>query len=113
MATKKRASSSAGGPPAPRTPAWIATRVGLAAVAVAAISFAVQGGEYGTTDLLSQKGKLAQARVTVDSLQKRVDSLVAYKRAVETDPATQERIAREEFGMVKPGEVLYRFADPQ
>jgi cell division protein FtsB len=49
----------------------------------------------------------------VDSLQRRVDSLTAYKAAVESDPATQERIAREEFGMVKPGEVLYRFAEPQ
>lgn len=113
MAAKKRASSSAGGPPAPRTPAWIATRVLLAAAGLSAIAFAVQGGEYGTTDLLRQKGKLERATFVVDSLQRRVDSLVAYKRAVETDPATQERIAREEFGMVKPGEVLYRFTDPE
>jgi cell division protein FtsB len=84
----------------------------MAAFALAALSFAVQGGEYGTTDLFTQKRKLAQSQAAVDSLQRRVDSLVAYKRAVETDPATQERIAREEFGMVKPGEVLYRFADP-
>ena len=113
MAAKKRASTSTGGPPAPRTPAWIAIRVGLGALAIAVISFAVQGGEYGSTDLLSQKKRLARVTAVVDSLQERVDSLSAYKRAVETDPLTQERIAREEFGMVKPGEVLYRFADPQ
>ncbi len=99
------------GAPEPRTPGWIAIRVGLAALAIAVISFAVQGGEYGTTDLLSQKRRLAEAQASVDSLQRRVDSLVAYKRLVETDPATQERIAREEFGMVKAGEILYRFAD--
>ena len=114
MATRKRASTAvSGGPPAPRTPGWIAVRVGLGALAIGVVSFAVQGGEYGTTDLLSQKKRLAQAQLEVDSLQRRVDSLTAYKRLVETDPATQERIAREEFGMVKPGEVLYRFADPQ
>jgi len=113
MAAKKRASSANAGPPAPRSPQWIAIRVVVGAIAIAVISFAVQGGEYGTTDLLSQKKRLARATVVVDSLQKRVDSLTAYKRAVETDPATQERIAREEFGMVKPGEVLYRFADPE
>ena len=26
---------------------------------------------------------------------------------------TQERIAREEFGMVKKGEILYRFVEPK
>ncbi len=111
MATRKRSSSASGGPPAPRTPGWIALRVGLGALAIGVLSFAVQGGEYGTTDLLSQKRRLAAAQASVDSLQRRVDSLAAYRKRVETDPATQERIAREEFGMVKPGEVLYRFAE--
>jgi cell division protein FtsB len=111
MAARKRAST--GGAPAPRTPAWIALRVGLAAAVIAIVMFAVQGGEYGTTDLLSQKGRLERERAEVDSLQRRVDSLVAYKRAVETDPLVQERIAREEFGMVKAGEVLYRFTEPE
>ncbi|HRQ78205.1 MAG TPA: septum formation initiator family protein [Gemmatimonadaceae bacterium] len=82
------------------------------ALGIGVLSFALQGGEYGTTDLFNQKRRLARAVAEVDSLQRRVDSLVAYQRLVETDPATQERIAREEFGMVKPGEVLYRFADP-
>lgn len=112
MATKKRATAASGGPPAPRTPRWIALRVGLGALAIGVVSFAVQGGEYGTLDLLDQRRKLARVKAEVDSLQRVVDSLQAYKRLVETDPVTQERIAREEFGMVKPGEVLYRFADP-
>ena len=113
MAASKRARSSSAGAPAPRTPQWIALRVGLSSLAIAVIAFAVQGGEYGSTDLLSQKQRLASVTSAVDSLQRRVDSLTAYKAAVESDPATQERIAREEFGMVKPGEVLYRFAEPQ
>ena len=112
MAKKKRATAASGGPPAPRTPGWIALRVGLGTLAIAVVSFAVQGGEYGTLDLLDQRRKLARVTAEVDSLQRVVDSLQAYKRLVETDPVTQERIAREEFGMVKPGEVLYRFADP-
>jgi hypothetical protein len=29
-----------------------------------------------------------------------------------TDARTQERIAREEFGMVRGKELLYRFAEP-
>ncbi len=114
MAAKKRATGATkadAGPPAPRTPGWIALRVLMGTMAIAAIAFAVQGGEYGTTDLLSQRGALARQQAIVDSLEKRVAELAAYKKAVETDPVVQERIAREEFGMVKPGEVLYRFAD--
>jgi len=116
MAAKKRASaasSASAGPPAPRSPGWIATRVVLGAMAIAAIGFAVQGGEYGTTDLLSIRGKLAEQQAIVDSLEKRVAELAEYRKAVETDPLVQERIAREEFGMVRPGEVLYRFADAE
>jgi cell division protein FtsB len=80
-------------------------------MALSAIGFAVQGGEYGTTDLLALRGQMAEQQAIVDSLEKRVAELAAYKKAIETDPVVQERIAREEFGMVKPGEVLYRFSD--
>ena len=36
----------------------------------------------------------------------RIDSL-------ESDSATLERIARERYGMIRDGEILYRFADPE
>ena len=110
MARRSGRSSQASG--GPRDTAWIVRRVILGGVAVAVISFAVQGGEYGTTDLLRQRGKLAREKAVVDSLDARVKELVAMKKAVESDPVTQERIAREEFGMVRPGEVLYRFTEP-
>jgi hypothetical protein len=39
--------------------------------------------------------------------------LKRYKHRLQTDPALQERIAREEFGMVRGNkELLYRFAEP-
>ena len=74
--------------------------------------FAVQGGEYGTTDLLRQGQRQRALQAEVDSLQRVVDSLGAYRKAVQTDPAVQERIAREEFGMVRGDrELLYRYAE--
>lgn len=85
----------------------------MVAVLTIAAVFAVQGGEWGTTDLVRQRSRLAKSRHDVDSLQHEVDSLKAYKKAIETDPLLQERIAREEFGMVKGNkEMLYRFIDP-
>jgi cell division protein FtsB len=82
-------------------------------VILAALAFAVQGGEYGTTDLWRQKQRKATLLTSIDSLQHVVDSLKRYKHRLQTDPALQERIAREEFGMVRGNkELLYRFAEP-
>ncbi|MEX2182806.1 MAG: septum formation initiator family protein [Gemmatimonadaceae bacterium] len=97
----------------PLTTQQIVGRVILAAIGLSVIVFAIEGGEYGTTDLLRQRDAIAHERAVVDSLVRRVAELEAYKAAVESDPLTQERIAREEFGMVKGSrEVLYRFAEP-
>jgi cell division protein FtsB len=83
------------------------------AVVLAAIFFAVQGGEYATTDLFRQRAKKARLTAEIDALQREVDSLARVKRSIQTDPAVQERIAREEFGMVRGNkEILYRFAEP-
>ena len=88
-------------------------RLVIAAGFVAALVFAVQGGEFGTTDLWRQKQRRARLLRTNDSLVRIVDSLRRYKRRLETDPALQERIAREEFGLVRGNrEMLYRFAEP-
>ena len=87
-------------------------RLVLGAFGVAALTFAVQGGEFGTLDLLRQKREKARLQASIDSLQKVVDSLKRYDNLVKNDPATQERIAREVFGMVRGNkEILYRFAD--
>ena len=83
-------------------------RLLVAAGVLAALAFAIEGGEYGTRDLMRQKERLA-----IDSAQHVVDSLKRYRKRLETDPALQERIAREEFGLVRGDkEVLYRIAEP-
>ena len=75
--------------------------------------YALQGGEYSTTALLSQRARAARMRASMDSLRHEIDSLTKVKKAVLADPAVQERIAREEFGMVRGNkEILYRFAEP-
>ena len=90
-----------------------AKRLVLAAIVVGVGIFAIQGGEYGTWDLVRQRSKRERLQARIDSLTRIVDSLERRKRAIRTDPAVQERIAREEFGMVKgEKELLYRFAEP-
>lgn len=85
-------------------------RLVLVGLLLTALFFVIQGGEFGTWDLLRQRARRAELMAAIDSLQRDIDSLRAYKRAVETDPVVQERIAREEFGFVKGDkEILYRF----
>ena len=79
------------------------------AVAAAALYFVVQGGEYGTTDLVKQRMEKRRLAAMIDSLETEVDSLRKFRKAVETDPRTQERIAREQFGMIRGNEILYLF----
>ncbi|HST07903.1 MAG TPA: septum formation initiator family protein [Gemmatimonadaceae bacterium] len=82
------------------------------ALAALAVYFAVQGGEYSTRDLFLLDSRTRTLNRQVDSLQRQVDSLGRYLRLVKGDSATQERIAREEFGMVRGDkEILYRFGD--
>ena len=89
-------------------------RLLLFALAVAIAVFAVEGGEYGTTDLVRQRARKRRLEARIDTLRRQVDSLARYRKALLTDPALQERIAREEFGMVRGDkEILYRFAEPK
>ena len=77
-----------------------------------AVFFALQGGEYSTRDLFVLHTRTRRLTHEVDSLQRQVDSLDRFLRLVKSDSATQERIAREEFGMVRGDkEILYRFGD--
>ena len=77
-----------------------------------ALFFAVQGGEYSTRDLFLLNSRTRKLTHEVDSLQRQVDSLGRFLKLVKSDSATQERIAREEFGMVRGDkEILYRFGE--
>ena len=93
---------------APRRP--LAVRILWFLIIVAALAFAVQGGEYSTMDLLRQRRERAQLVHSIDSLTRVVDSLQRYHERLLRDPKLQERVAREEFGMVRgEKELLYRF----
>ena len=88
-------------------------RLLVAAGVLGALWFAIEGGEYGTRDLMRQKQRRARLALAIDSAQHVVDSLTRYKKRLETDPALQERIAREEFGLIRGDkELLYRIAEP-
>jgi cell division protein FtsB len=84
-----------------------------AALGLGAGVFAVQGGEYGTADLLRQRARKRAVVAEIDTLARQVDSLQRLKRRLVSDAALQERVAREEYGMVRgEKELLYWLTEP-
>lgn len=87
---------------------WL-RRLAWGAGIVAVVFFTVEGGEYGTRDLWSQKGRKARLDAQVAQLKLDVDSLKAELKSLKNDDARLERMAREKYGMVKGSkELLYR-----
>ena len=82
---------------------------GLLAVSV---YYAVFGGEYSMFELRRSRASLEAERDTLTELQTQIDSLSAWSDSLRNDAGTLERVAREDFGMIKEGETLYRFAMP-
>ncbi len=88
---------------------WI-RRLAWGAGGLFVLWFAVQGGEYGTTDLLDQRETKAQLEADLAQLRDTVTSLERTLTRINTDDFELERIAREEHGLVKGDkELLYRF----
>jgi cell division protein FtsB len=85
-----------------------AARWAALAALIFALYFGIQGGEYGTTDLLALRRQEAAEQAQVIRLQQVVDSLTRDANAIEHDLRVQERVARERFGMIRRGELLYR-----
>jgi len=71
-------------------------------------AFAVEGGEYGTTDLVEIRAQVRRERESILRLRREVDSLRRLERALQTDPVLQEKVARELYGMIRGGEILYQ-----
>ena len=82
-------------------------------VVLGALLFALQAGEYSTLQWLELRRKEKLVRGEVDSLTREVDSLARIRRLVETDPAWQERIAREQYGMLRKGETEFTVVRPE
>jgi cell division protein FtsB len=71
--------------------------------------YAVWGGEYSAFALVRLDRDRAEKQERLASARAEVDSLRAEASRLEGDNATLERVARERFGMIRDGEMLYRF----
>jgi len=90
----------------------VTKRLLIAAAVLGMAVFAVQGGEYSTVDLLRLKAQVGAEQDSIVRLRVEVDSLAQVEKAITTDPRAQERAARELYGMIRPGEILYQVVPP-
>jgi cell division protein FtsB len=81
----------------------------MPALLIVAAYYAMFGGEYSLFELRSARAAVTAEQVSLGQLEARIDSLSAYADSVRTDPGTLERIAREDYGMIREGETLYKF----
>lgn len=74
--------------------------------------YALWGGEYSQADLLESRKRVEEMRHRVEAMGIETRRLEARVVALEADLWELEVVARERFGMVRPGETLYRFTEP-
>jgi len=88
-------------------------RLAWAAGVLFVVYYAVEGGEYGASDLLGQRDDVAELEAELALLRDTVAVLDTTLARVSTDDFTLERIAREEYGLVRgEKELLYWVDDP-
>lgn len=88
-------------------------RIVLPAVLGVALYYAVFGGEYSVLDVHQVQADTEVARETLAELERVADSLALRADSLETDDRALETLARERFGLIRDGEVLYRIVGPE
>ena len=84
----------------------------LPGILLLAVYYAVFGGEYSYFELRRARTEVAKESADLAVLRHQIDSLKAWADSLNVDSATLERLARERYGMIRGGETLYRFAEP-
>ena len=93
-------------------PPWVRwVRLCLAAGVLATAAYLLVAGDSGVWRLSQRRAELERETARVDSLKAETDSLRLVLERLDGDLEFIEKVAREEYGMVKPGELLYRVVE--
>lgn len=77
-----------------------------------AVYYALFGGEYSLLELRHARNEIKAQEQELNLLKGEVEYLRARADSLEHDSATLEKLAREEYGMIRDGEVLYLLTEP-
>ena len=87
-------------------------RLILPALIGLSVYFALFGGEYSVFEVRRVRAERVELAERLMALEQTNDCLRAWVEALQSDSATIERLARERYGMIRAGEVLYRITEP-
>ena len=90
-------------------PRRVAARAVAAVLVSVATYYAFWGGEYSAFDLGRLATRQQAETASLHAIRAEVDSLRLLAETLESDPVAIETVARERFGMIREGEILYRF----
>lgn len=88
------------------------TELAIVAMLLLAAYFATFGGEYTVFELNRMEALEVERAAELARAEAEIDSLRQIAGGLKNDPAEIERVARERYGMIKEGEILYRFLEP-
>jgi len=88
-------------------------RLILPALLGLALYYAFFGGEYSLWELHTARVEIKAQEQELVLLREENEHLKARADSLQNDSATLEKIARERFGMIRDGEVLYLVGEPR
>jgi len=110
---RKRSGKKKSAAPKRKKGSWRFPDLLIVGALLLAAYFAIFGGEYSIFELkklegleLARAAELAKTRAEIDSLRQVAERL-------RTDAEAIERVARERYGMIREGEILYRFREAE
>ncbi|MBW1688505.1 MAG: septum formation initiator family protein, partial [Deltaproteobacteria bacterium] len=65
-------------------------------------------GDSGLFSIMRMKGMKGALQDEISALEQTRDDAATYNDELRNDPWTVEKVAREEYGMIKEGETCYR-----
>jgi len=68
-------------------------------------------GSHGLLAMRRTQSQIQRLRGEIDRLNQENDDLNQQVKALRSDPKAVERIAREEMGLARPGEMIFKLAD--
>ena len=69
------------------------------------------GGGYTLRDLRNLEARVGTRATDVAAMHAELDSVRAWADSLVSEPWVIERVARERYGFIRPGELLVRFVD--
>lgn len=82
-------------------------------VLLLAAYFAVFGGEFSIFQIQRLEALQAERAAELARTRARIDSLQDVAERLRLDEQEIERVARERYGMIRDGEILYRFREAE